>query len=376
MAYPKIKFFLTPFYVPDNYSPEAIALGEGLRELGIPFSSNIDYWFEPEHNDYLFKASDSDDYEVGFFEYKYFYPFGKWTRNRVKKDRYNILFDRNDWIEPDWKKRKAYELFDVVLACHLLKKFPVPANMLPWSIGFTKRISTYIDRYSPSEFYSDRRIIRNFRVPHNLRRHLVDQMDPILAQKFEIYNQLTDTKSKSQTEIKASEADNVYWKQTFRRHNPAYYQLLNDSLMTYAFGGYFEYRPHVYQPYTVLKKLRRRPYMIYEQILTRLKRDIAPARFVFQYDNFRFWEVLYSTSCAINLDYDYWGFRLPVMPEEGKHYLGIKGLDGEAFAHRLAKMEIDEIKEIGLAGKKWVHEHYSPVAVAQRLLSIIQTHRS
>ena len=138
-----------------------------------------------------------------------------------------------------------------------------------------------------------------------------------------------------------------------------------------AFGGYYEYKPLLYQPYDLIKKIRRKVYYFYSKILSLLKKDISPAYFIFQYDNFRFWEVLYSGSCPINVNFESWSLKLPVTPKDGVHYLGINRFDFKEFSNRIEKLSKSEIKLIGETGREWALEHYSPVAQAKRLLSYL-----
>jgi len=264
----KIKFFLTPFYIPDNYSPEAIAIAEGLHKIGIEFSSNINYWYQPEKDKYLFNADEHDNYDIAIYEYKYVYPFLDSVLNRMKKNKINILIDRNDWLSPKWYKEKKFEAFDLILACHLLSNIDYPRNVIPWSIGLTDRIITYVDIFSDiDKTKQSNSIASNFRVPHNLRRRLLKSLNPLLKERFMINDFQTDTTSEAQKSIKGSDIDNSYWEQTARRHNPRYYQLLNESKLTYTFGGYYEYRPILFQPYSLIDKFKRRPYIIYSKIL-------------------------------------------------------------------------------------------------------------
>lgn len=364
------KFFLTPFYIPDNYSPEAIALAEGLQELGHKIMSNIDYWYMPEENKFLFEKSDEEDYNVGIYEYKYLYQSKKWTIGRVDSSKINILIDRNDWLNAEWREQKVLHKFDFILADHLLSNVKYPSNVLPWAIGYTKRIERQLHREEELNFSSLRKeITYNFRVNHNLRGKLLQNLK---RQDLKLPLALRLTDKLSENTITGNEADIHYYKQTAKRHNPAYYKMLNQSLATLAFGGYLEFKPFFYQPYNLLKKIARKPAFIIQRSLTKANLDSSSTSFVFQYDSFRMWESFYSITCPILLDMDYWKFKLPVMPIEGKHYLGIKKLDCTDFAKRIENTPPEHLMEIGRNGSAWVKENYSPKAVAHRLLKIIR----
>ncbi|MGZ4068168.1 MAG: glycosyltransferase, partial [Bacteroidia bacterium] len=166
-----------------------------------------------------------------------------------------------------------------------------------------------------------------------------------------------------------SEADKFYLKTSVNRHYPPYFKIINTIDMFMAFGGYYEYKPIAYQPYTFWSKIKRKPYYYYAKLLKTLRKPETPAVFVFQTDNFRFWEVLYSASCPINIDFESWDLLLPVSPVNGSHYLGIHKFDFAEFSKRVEGLSKDQIEKIGAEGRKWVRENYSPKAQAQRILN-------
>ena len=357
-----------PFFVPDNYSPEAIALAEGFQELGIYTFSNINYWFNPEENKFLLAQSD-EEYEVGIYDYKYLYHSMPWTLNRIDKDKINILLDRNDWLIPKWRNNSVLNSFDFIFIDHMLKGFEYPKHVLPWSIGLTNRIIKSIDKSLPEKIPSNT-ILCNFRVGHNLRKLLTSELNTRLSSYYRIDNNISSfiNNDYSPEEYQVHKS---YWEQSARRHNPKFYEDLNNHLLTYAYGGYYEFRPQFYQPYSLMEKALRKLSYLSFNFRKKYNLDFANQIFVFQYDSFRFWEALYSATCPIHLDFESWGFILPVNPIEGIHYLGVKRLSFEEFEKRVAKFSKAEISQIGIEGRKWVYEHYSPKATAQRLLNII-----
>ncbi len=232
----------------------------------------------------------------------------------------------------------------------------------------TDRIMRYTDKFYNETGKSQNVIGHNFRVNHNMREHVLSGLkENVTGLKIELC--LTDTPVSNNSNT--SEADVFYWKKTVRRHNPEFYKMLNEKLLFMTFGGYFEYKPFAYQPYGLAKKIARKFVHFYAKYLVKTKQDIAPAHFIFQHDNFRFWEVLYSGSCPINLNFESWNFMLPVNPVEGIHYLGIKDFNFKDFSERLSSLSEDEIKKIGIQGRRWVAENYSPVAQAERVIRIL-----
>jgi hypothetical protein len=243
----------------------------------------------------------------------------------------------------------------------LLKDVPYPSNVKPWAIGLTNRIVHSIDKYFDKNEIQENVIGHNFRIVHNMREYVLKGLEQNLK-KFTLQPCFTDAK-KIEDPI-----DSHYWKISSHRHIPEYYKMLNSKLMFASFGGYYEYKPVAYAPYGLLDRIKRKPFHWYSKLLSGSNKSIAPAVFVFQYDNFRFWEVLYSRSCPVNLDFDSWNFRMPVNPVEGEHYLGIDRFELNKFAEKTEKLPIGEIQSIGLKGREWVHQNYSPVAQAKRLV--------
>lgn len=367
----KIKFFIMPYYIPDNYSPEVIALGEGFLDLGINISANVDCWLNPETGNYLFSRNDEDDYDVAIYDSKYLYHSIRWTLNRVNNDKINILMDRNDWLYQDWRKRGILEKFDVILIDHMIRGFDYPDNVKPWSIGLTNRIISYSNKARKETDINLKRILTNSRVPHNLRKLINNGFENNLSQDYELCSKVTSAIGESGDEFSLSKIDRAYSQLTSNRHDPCYFNLLNEYLLTNAVGGYYDYKPCLTWPYTLRKKIIRKPYYYIDKLIDLVGGDFRFSRFVFQYDSFRFWEVMYSCSCPIHLDYDYWGFILPVQPINGVHYLGIKDLSCKEFSEKIKMMSVKEIREIGENGRRWSFENYSPVAVSKRLLNLI-----
>lgn len=362
----KIKFFVTPVYPygHDHYYHEVIGLAEGLIELGHEVSSNANYWFQPEQNAYLLKENSSEDYDIAIYDFRYVRSFEHLLFRKgypgLKPNKIKVLLDRNDWISPIWQN-KHYQVFDLILAGNLLKSVSYPSNVKPWAIGLTSRIMRYIDKYFDGNERSESVIGHNFRVAHNMREYVLKGLENTLK-KNPLQACFTEPGNF------ADPNDAHYWKSSTRRHDPDYFKLLNSKLMFASFGGYYEYKPVAYTPYSLIDKIKRKPYHWYSKLLLKQNKSIAPAVFVFQYDNFRFWEVLYSRSCPVNLNFESWNFQMPVNPVEGEHYLGISKFDFKEFSDRIEKMSLENIQSVGLKGREWVKKHYSPAAQATRLL--------
>ena len=369
----RIKFHITPVYPygDDHYYHEIIALAEGFKNLGHVIYGNANYWWNTKEQSFLIEESKSKDFDIAIYDYRYARSFehllfrkGYPNFDKTKK---HVLIDRNDWISPFWLNNKHYEIYDVICAGNLYKNYKKKKNVRPWTIGFTNRIAKYIDKtISTNEI----ELISgyNFRVKHNMRGFLLQNIKNKQL-KYPLKECFTD--SIQQTDIDLLEEDKSLWIQSTKRHNPAYYDILNKSLLFLAFGGYYEMKPFMYQPYSYLDKVKRKyHYWKYKQKKSN-NVDFSDDIFIFQHDNFRFWEVMYSSSVAINLDLDFWGFWLPEMPVNGKHYLGIKKLDANNLTKKINSLTKEELQLIGTQGREWVKTHYSPNATAKRILNYL-----
>lgn len=93
---------------------------------------------------------------------------------------------------------------------------------------------------------------------------------------------------------------------------------------------------------------------------------------VLRWDSWRFWEALAAGSAAVHLDFEKYGFNLPVMPEPWVHYAPIDLADiaGSAEAIWARREEWPSIAE---QGRAWALEHYAPAPTAERVLqSLVQ----
>lgn len=367
----RIKFYLTPYNKPtkSNFHHLAICLAEGLKSLKIPFNGNIDYWFEPYSNEYLIKQftdnknSDINIYCDNFFED---YP------NELGKVDYkciNILLDDSDGLFTRCHQ-KQYQNFNFILRPHYSQFINYPNNVIPWAFGLSNRMIRYIEKYQEAEEKKSK-VLCNFRVSHNLRSNIHKRLTPIIENVYPIENYITDSLQYSDVkDINISKMDQLYWAQTGRRHNPEFYQTLNQYLFTYTFGGNLGLLPIEINFYN---KFLRRKNLLYFKILEFLKKDYDELFFLYQFDSWRFWEALYSNTIPVHIDLESWGAMLPVMPVNKKHYLGINKLQVNQFSKEILSLPKQQLRQIAMDGKLWAFENYSPKAVAERLLKLIET---
>ena len=95
-----------------------------------------------------------------------------------------------------------------------------------------------------------------------------------------------------------------------------------------------------------------------------------------QWDSWRLWEAWAAAACVIHVDLEKYGCVLPVMPENGKHYIGIDIKNVDRLDKLLSQdaKSLDEssvLGEIATNGREFVLENYTPRKVAERLLAMI-----
>jgi hypothetical protein len=364
-----VKFFITPVYPygNDHYFHEIVALAEGFQKLGHRIIGNCDYWWIPESHSYLIKGElENESFDIAIYDYRYARSFehllfrkGYPNFDRSKK---HVLVDRNDGHQPIWWRNDHYRTFDLILSGNLYRGVVYPPNVRPWAIGLTQRIIEGIDQYYQPDALRAAVIGYNFRVDHSLRSYLLKHIKST-SKSFPCKQLITGNDVENETDL-------IFYNATTRRHNPQYFRILCSTELFLSFGGYFDFKPLRYMPWNFIDKVLRKPnYWIY-RVKEKSKRDFSNHIYIFQQDSFRFWEVLYSGSVAVNIDLDHWNVRLPVMPVSGEHYLGIKKLHNN-IEEDLSKKDHKILRDIGKKGRSWVLTHYSPQAQAERLFAYL-----
>jgi hypothetical protein len=82
------------------------------------------------------------------------------------------------------------------------------------------------------------------------------------------------------------------------------------------------------------------------------------------------WESWALGCIPIHLDLEKYGFRLPVMPTNWEHYIGLDLANLEEEVERILSLSEDKLNEMSENGRNWAWKYYSPTAVAERVLSI------
>jgi hypothetical protein len=274
-----------------------------------------------------------------------------------------IFMDNHDGYRTvSWEPE--YRQFDLILRSKLNCRAWHPENIRPWAYGLTNRVIQATAGAPP--FASRRRaILVNFGASHPYRygaRELSRaRFEPKIKEQMSIDRTVDDLSSEPSNAYEA-----LMWRQTGGRFSRQYYERLKQSQAVACFCGDIippmPFRPERYLVGGNRAKLRRAFYQMLSLIDPRSPRSVGC-------DSFRFWEALAAGCAAINVDLEHYGVKLPVMPENGRHYLGLNFARVKQFVDQLRE-EPEVLAAVANEGKRWAELHYSPKAAAQRLLRL------
>jgi hypothetical protein len=360
-----------------NLQEDVITLAEGFRELGVPYFANCNYWQQSTApDDFLFRndpATTPDDCDVVVVSYTWPYWIRMNTFEEIRRPlpeglfkpgrKYRTVYmDSHDGhCTVSWEPK--FRQFDLILRSKLNRRSWHPGNMRPWVLGFSNRILE-ASRDAPTFAQRRKRILFNFGAshpyPHGTRELARKRFEPAISRILPI------DATKDDLSVEPSDSyDGLMWRQTGSRFSRSYYERLKHSQAVACFCGEMIppmpfRKPEHYLVGGNKAKLRR---MIYDILAVF---DPRPPRSV-QWDSFRFWETLAAGAVAFNVDLEHYGVKLPVMPENWKHYIGV---DFDRVDETLERIQADPdcLERIAAAGHTWAMQHYSPKAMASRFI--------
>ena len=356
---------------------DIITLAEGFRELGIPYHANCNYWLESTHPDsFLFRHDPGvspDDCDIVVVSYTWPFwirmktfdldrrplPEGLFKAGRKYKTVYMDSHDGHRTVSWD----EEYRQFDLILRTKLNRRAWRPANLRPWVLGFTQRI---LNATAGAPAFEQRRnsLLVNFGAshpyPHGTRELVHERFEPLIGRLLTI-----DRTKDDLTQRPVDPYDELMWRQTGARFSRSYYERLKQSQAVSCFCGELippmPFRnPECYLVGGNRAKLRRAFYNFLGYFDPRSSRSV-------QWDSFRFWEALCAGCATFNLDLEYYGVEVPVMPENWKHYIGIN-LDRVDGAIERLEADPGILERVARAGRDWALENYSPKKMAARFL--------
>jgi len=339
------------------YQHLVVALAEGLQALGIPCYANVDYWpLDPARTRFLLThdpAIAAADCALVIVSDDWFITGNAMPEIVGRHRGCTVALDREDGsrlrsLDP------AFRAFDYVLRTHYNRDTRYGSNFVPWAYGLTDRILA-----STAPTVASRRweLLANWRHssnPHSLRLDVERTLLPAFAAFMPIdgAREAVDTPPDDPQQ-------QLWWRETGRRHWPGYYERLTGAAACACFGGYFVTRWPAAKESLASRVLKR--------ALTRTHRR---TRLISQWDSWRLWESFAAGCATVHVDLARYGCVLPIMPVNWEQYIGID-LDrpGDAIARLHDEPEI--VARVGAAGRAWARDTYGPTATAQRLLDLV-----
>ncbi|GBE92991.1 glycosyltransferase family 1 protein [Nostoc cycadae] len=365
----KIYFYCDPREgVPegDKFQHFLICFAEGLKELGIPFFSNVNYWQESSENDeYLFKHDPKitpDDCSVVVLQNNWYSIDIPLPDNLFHSDRkyITVYFDGED-SDKTYVEKPEFRQFDYIFRLHYNSKLNYGKNFHPWSYGLSNRILQELQEV-PNFSQKQKQLLINFRhwkAGHPVRNLSCKEFIPRIQNILKIDNYID-----SPDNLPDDSYHTLQWSRTGGRHYPNYYKRLKNSAACACFGGFFV-PSFPSNPGNIINRTGK-------QILNMLK---LKSNTIVQWDSWRFWESLAAGCVTFHLDFEKYGIALPVMPKNWQHYIGIDLDNVQATIDKIAKNP-EILEEISTSGRLLVLENYSPVPLAIRFLETISKNKT
>lgn len=363
----KVYFYCDPredVIIGDRFQHLLICLAEGLRELGIPFYSNVNYWQESlTKDDYLFRYNPDvtpDDCAIVVLTNNWFTFQVPLPQNLFHPQRkYITVYLDGDDSDKTYIQNPEFKKFDFILKTHYNQKLYYGKNFYPWAFGLSNRILHQLQEV-PNFSERKQQILINFR--HWKAGHPVRSLSCMLIP--HISNMLQIDNSVDSPDSRSTEPEHeLQWLQTGKRHYPSYYQRLKNASACACFGGYFV-PAWPKNPSNLISRTTK-------QLLGRLR---LKSQIIVQWDSWRFWESLAAGCATFHVDFEKYGIALPVMPENWRHYIGID-LDNISTAMERIADEPEILAKVATEGRIWALENYSPLPTALRFLETIYQSR-
>ncbi len=316
------------------FSYATFCLADGLAQLGVPVYANVDGVHES--TSFAFQAT---------------------LNSERLKNSYCVVFDIHgacDLFPNTIKHLNPIHERTVALCMHdNIANFMVTGG-IPLFCTHENKFLTLEGLRIPIGFGISRKLLENSQYipPFSARaKSVLNSFHPSLHQDVRACMEfllLPNLQKHLQIERRHTDEQNSFW------------QLLRQSSFSLCYGGMF------------VQDLRRSPFFMSIETVRDFWAHIQCqcSTVITRWDSWRFWESLACGCVTIHLDFDRYGFKLPVMPENWKHYIGIDLANAKQDVERI----MDEwpcMKEIAWNGRLWALEHYSPIAVARRFLETV-----
>ena len=308
----------------------ASCLEDGLQDLGIPTSSNQNLadWGKvasviPSVDSATLVVGDISDME--FCRREEVDPI---IRAVVAQPKRSLLLCMSDAVNT-----RDFPASTVVFAGHQNERVKLSGKRVPWVFGLNHNVLKKVDAALSRKQQRKPVFIRNFRPSYNqsVRQALDLTFVRNLSKHFQIDLTINDG---------GRFADNFYLR-------------LSTSFGCLAYGGHFM------EDLSSNQWFRERGYV---------KRYIVgDGPVIDRWDSWRFWEFIVSECLTVTLDFKEYGFKLPVTPEHGTYYVGLR-FDQLDECLNLLNGDKDHLSEIAASGRRWALSHYAPAPTALRFL--------
>ena len=321
----------------EQYSYAALCLADGLNQLGIPvFSDSINYE-ENLVSDFKFrnelKFSNSGEPKYVVVDISSCTELSSIVNIDLPPNKVAFALSMSDSISSSILKN------DIPFFCtHENDFLELQGMRIPWAFGLSsKMIESSYNNDITNINLREKKFIYNFRPSYN--QGVRECLDLILIPQLEKYFSLD-------TEIIG-----------LGRWNENDFNRLKKSFGCLAYGGGFR------------QNINENPNLASQELISSLYKEMSFLKktVISRWDSWRFWESLAAGCLTFHLDFEKYGFKLPVMPINWEHYIGLNLEDVKGDVERLMD-EYDRLPSIAMNGRLWALENYSPIAVAKRFL--------
>jgi hypothetical protein len=336
-----------------------VNLAEGFQEIGVRYYASNNYWrLAPETDKCLLQFNPNvthHDCDIVVLERQWYEENRSLPKDLFDSSRkyITVYLDCLDGLRT-YSWLPEFRQFDFIFKSHCNKNIKTPSNIYPWAFGLSSRVLKELASYIPLQ-EREKRLLVNFRhrkFNHSLRRFIEKNFIPEIQDFLPIDSSTDDLTVPPQDSYHF-----LRWTQTGRRHFPDYYRRLRESLACACFGGYF-------LPPSITDHHDKTSYY-----LTKLLSKIGlKTNRIGQWDSWRFWESLAAGCVTFHVDFEKYGFEMPISPVNWEHYIGIDLDNIQNSIDRIVEQP-EILEKISISGRIWAIENYSPKAVALRFLN-------
>jgi hypothetical protein len=306
----------------------AVALAEGLGELGYTVYSNV--------SDPRFRLRDVGQFKEGLMLFSVtedVYSDGLMAAINDFRPGVKCILSMSDTSSTMTTPPSTPAFFS-----HENRFLEIPGRRLPWAFGLSRERMAACGGVGN---FGERKkvILRNFRPSGNqsVRESLDLSLVPNLEKHFVVDREISGAN---------------------------HFARLQTSVGCLAYGGMYK------------ADLRGNPYLLDLPGNASIKQWFAQVTLkqdpvIMRWDSWRWWESLASGCLTFHLDFEKYGFLLPVQPEPWKHYVPIDLSDPLGVVTRLMENE-RAWEQIAANGREWAINHYAPRPTAERFLKTME----